>query len=121
MFSAKNFFLFSCCLLIPFCSFAGTIRGKVSDTKTGEPLSGALIEASSGDKKYTTYVNLDGSYAFHNLPVGEYTVSIKASGYKGEDEYTVTLKDDADSKEQDFNMQGKAQMLTEVSVTSSGN
>ena len=57
-------------------AFAGTVKGKVTDAKTGEPLIGATVTLTGSGKKLTTSVNLDGSYIFRNVPVGKYKIKI---------------------------------------------
>jgi len=43
-----------------------TIRGKVTDAITGEPLVGATV--SLEDTKFSAIVNLDGTYVLKNYP-----------------------------------------------------
>ena len=57
-------------------TFAGTVKGKVTDSKTGEPLMGATVTLTGSGKKLTTSVNLDGTYVFRNVPVGSYKIKI---------------------------------------------
>ncbi|PSL47961.1 TonB-dependent receptor [Chitinophaga niastensis] len=84
-------------LLVGICfslsASAGIIKGKVSDSKTHEPLVGAVVEAENGNAKYKTVVNLDGSFIFKNLPEGNYGIKIKSMGYKVSEEFKVTVKD----------------------------
>ena len=70
--------------LLSFCvsSFAQTIRGKVFDLQTGEPLTGASVLVEKGSFKQFTSVNLDGSYIFRNLKSGRYQVQVHFIGYK---------------------------------------
>ena len=56
-----------------------TVSGKITQTESGQPLSGALVvidelrlEVRAGD---------DGTYRFDNVPPGEYHVGIRAEGY----------------------------------------
>ncbi len=49
-----------------------TIRGKVYDTKTGEPMTGATV--SLEHTRFTVAVRLDGTFAFRDLPAGKYEV-----------------------------------------------
>ena len=54
------------------------ISGVVTDTKTGEKISGALVilqcSCLQGQREMQT--NADGVYAFRNLPQGKYTVQV---------------------------------------------
>ena len=70
-------FLFSFSVLI---TNAQTIKGKVFDAATGEPLVGATVKLSG--TKYSTLVRLDGSYSFSKLPAGTYKQTITYTGYK---------------------------------------
>lgn len=83
-------------LLIASQSFAGTIKGKITDAKTGEALVGATVQLEKSGKKYTTAVNLDGSYSFKNIPTGRYEIKIKYSGYKSSKEIDITVKNEND-------------------------
>ena len=76
---SNNFLLVLC---IAFVSIASgqTIRGKVTDTSTGEPLVGATV--SLEHTKFNTIANLNGSYVFKNVPAGKYEVKVKYSGSK---------------------------------------
>ena len=58
-------FLFSFSVLI---TNAQTIKGKVFDAATGEPLVGATVKLSG--TKYSTLVRLDGSYSYSKLQAG---------------------------------------------------
>lgn len=80
-FKKTAFFIF---VLLSFCvsSFAQTLRGKVFDLKTGEPLTGASVSVEKGSFKEFTAVNLDGSYIFRNLKPGSYQVQVRFIGYK---------------------------------------
>ena len=73
-------------IFLSFCigTFAGIVKGKVTDAKTGEPLIGATVTLTGNGKKLTTSVNLDGSYTFRNVPVGKYKVKINFAGYKSQ-------------------------------------
>jgi hypothetical protein len=71
------FFLLS---FVVTAAFSQTIRGKVFDNRTGEPLAGANVHLVN--TKYYTVVNLDGSYTFRNLQPGKYELDATMTGYK---------------------------------------
>ena len=73
-------------------AFAGTVKGKVTDAKTGEPLIGATVTLIGSGKKLTTSVNLDGSYIFRNVPVGKYKIKINFAGYKSQEDLVAEVK-----------------------------
>ena len=57
------------------------VRGKVTDSKTGEPLIGATVTLISTSKTYTNKTALDGFYQFKNIPSGKYTIKVEFVGY----------------------------------------
>ena len=80
-------------LLICFSTVlhAQTIKGSVTDAKTGETLIGATVHIEKGDLKLSTTVKLDGLYTFKNVPAGTYTLQVKFIGYKTTQEYSVEV------------------------------
>jgi TonB-dependent receptor len=78
-------------LLICFSVFAHaqTIKGNVTDAKSGETLIGATVHIEKGDLQFNTNVKLDGSYIFKNIPSGTYKLQVKYVGYRTSKEYTV--------------------------------
>src|SRR5438309_2345805 len=94
--STTRIWLLAIIILISLTSFAGSIKGRVTDGQTGEPLSGATIQIQqNGVKRYTT-VNLDGSYIFRNVAAGKYELSIESVGYTAVTSKTVLIKADND-------------------------
>src|SRR5579863_5729569 len=61
----------------------GTITGTVTDP-TGLVISGAAVDAANVETGalYTAASTNAGNYAIANLPVGTYTVTAKAPGFK---------------------------------------
>ena len=58
----------------------GTIKGKVVDKSTGEPLPSAdvhLVEIKRG-----TITKTDGTFVIQNVPTGNYTIEVSYVGYK---------------------------------------
>lgn len=101
-------------------AMAGTVKGVVTDKRTGEQLVGATVtlkNAATGTKRYTS-VGLDGSYSFKDVAVGKYEVEAKYVAYKDEDKDIevsgggiVTVN---------FSLQTKSRDLSEVTVTAKG-
>ncbi len=91
--SARRVFpalLFALTLLIvtPLISFAQTFRGAISGTVTdpsGAVVPGAQVVAveAATDTTYKTVSSSAGEFAFANLPLGSYTVTVSAAGFKG--------------------------------------
>ena len=88
--------LFAIFLAFSIGAFAGTIKGKITDAKTGEPLIGATVTLVGGGKKLTTSVNLDGSYTFRNVPAGSYKLKVNFGGYKTAETENVVVKSATD-------------------------
>ena len=58
----------------------GTIVGKVTDAKTGQPLPGANVMLVG--TTFGAATNTDGSYVIAKVPAGKYTVKVSFIGYK---------------------------------------
>jgi hypothetical protein len=107
--------------LLPFFSFlsltlfAGTIKGKVADAKTAEPLAGATV--SLEDTKYKTIVNLDGSFVLRNIPSGNYEIRVKMIGYEKFRERNIIVTDNNAIDEVSFALETESKELAAVSVT----
>lgn len=55
------------------------LNGKVTDTKTGEPVQGAVVFIS---QNHLSYTNNDGNYSISNLKEGSYLLRVSQVGYK---------------------------------------
>ena len=96
--------------------FAQTIRGRVFDSHTGEPLIGAnvMLEPSH----LTTSVQLDGSFIFKHVPPGKYTLVVSTIGYVS----SKPLELEAGNRDQilSIGMQTSAITMQEVQVSTLG-
>jgi len=86
-------------LFFPFIVFAGepeqnVVKGKITDSRTGEPLIGATVTLVGITKTYTSISVLDGSYHFKNILTGAYTEKVHLIGY---DDYETTVELRADT------------------------
>src|SRR5262245_18576990 len=61
----------------------GSIVGKITDP-TGAVVPGAVVTVSNVDTGISTKINTDssGNYAITPLPVGRYSVTVEAQGFK---------------------------------------
>jgi iron complex outermembrane receptor protein len=56
-----------------------TVSGKITDTKTGEPLAGASVTIE--DAKLGTVTDSTGRYFLRNVPVGHHLIEVSFTGY----------------------------------------
>jgi len=96
-------------------SYAGTIRGKIHDSKTGEPMTGATVKLAH--THFTTTVQLDGTFTFRHIPAGKYEVEASSIGYQPSKEMEVVLASDNDSKDISLDLSPTSTTLEEVQVT----
>jgi outer membrane receptor protein involved in Fe transport len=97
------------------CFAQGSIKGRVYDKQTGEPLSGATVHLE--DTKFFTMVNLDGSYSFKNVHSGHYKIEVSQVGYKKMKDIETTVEDNKTVKVADIVIEEDKQELTSVIVT----
>jgi large repetitive protein len=62
----------------------GAIAGRITDRRTGEPISGAVIVASRGRAQMKARSDGRGNYLLRGLRPGDYTVTAGARGYARE-------------------------------------
>jgi len=88
-----------CRVVMLFCFstivHAQSIKGNVTDAKSGEALIGATVHIEKGDFQSNTTVKLDGIYLFKNVPVGTYKLQVKFVGYKTSQEYSVEVNNNS--------------------------
>jgi hypothetical protein len=85
-FTKTTSFILSLFIFLTFsanaCGLAdgGIIKGHVTDKKTGEPLTGAVISIDGTKNKAIS--GLDGSFIFRNLPAGDYKITVTMVTYQ---------------------------------------
>ncbi|MDR3715058.1 MAG: TonB-dependent receptor [Puia sp.] len=104
---------------IVMLGFSQSIKGRVVDAATGEPLVGATVHLEG--TRYSTLANLDGSYIFRNVQPGKYEIEVSQEGYKKPKVLEVQVTGNAGAKVADFQMESSATSLTEVIVATDGN
>jgi len=74
-------------------TFRGGINGSVTD-QSGAVVPGASVEATdtATNSAHKTISSSAGEYSFQDLPLGVYTVSVTASGFKSEKISAVPVK-----------------------------
>jgi outer membrane receptor protein involved in Fe transport len=81
----KPKFILLACILVCFLAgpvfgaITGDIKGKITDSKTGEPLSGVSVSIKGTTMGAKTHP--DGEYIVINVPVGDYTLVFSSIGY----------------------------------------
>jgi TonB-dependent receptor len=108
--------LIGCCLT--FLSFAGTIKGKIRDSKTGEPMTGATVTLEPSHRTVT--VKLDGTFTFRAVHAGNYRILATTIGYQTSQSMSVDLSSDGDEKEVDIDLVPSTSILEEVEVSALG-
>jgi TonB-dependent receptor len=113
----KVFFI---CTLLVSCSLAAlaqSVKGNITDAKTGETLIGATVELSNGTVKQNTNVKLDGSYLFKNVAPGTYQLQVRYVGYKTSQEYAVEVTPSSKVVSLNIAMVDNSTALKEVTIT----
>jgi len=95
--------------------FAQTIKGKVVDSHTGEPLIGANVTLEH--THYTTSVQLDGSFAFKHIPAGTYSVVVSTVGYLSSKPILVEVTAQGQVREIRVSLEQSAIVLEEAQIT----
>ncbi len=94
-------------------SYAGTIKGTITDKSNGEPMIGAVVVLS--DTKYGAVTGLDGTYTINNVPAGAYELEVKYAAYESYKQHVVIS--DEQSLVVSTLLQSKAAELKEVAIT----
>ena len=105
------FFITASPVLASIKHLQGTLTGKITDLKTGQPLQGAFVYIA--DLKTGASTNESGIYEIKNLPVGNYLVEVSLVGYKS---ISINLQLKGDTQK-DFLMEVNFVEGTEVVVT----
>jgi len=104
-------------LLIIFnaSAFSQTIKGKVYDPATGEPLVGANVMLAH--TKFISVVQLDGSFTFHHVPAGKYELIASTIGYTTSAPQTVEVAQSNDVRIVNIALSSKATLMQEVQIS----
>ena len=78
----------------------GTLSGTVTDQATSNPIGGATVTASNGDRAFDAVTDANGDYTLH-LAAGSYVVTGTAFGYATAVSFAVTIQTDQ-TTDQDF-------------------
>jgi len=103
--------IFVCCL--PLAGWAGTIKGRVTDARTGEPLVGAVVFLQG--TSYNGQVQLDGTFVLRNVPAGEYELVSQFISYAAQNKH-ISLTDAQPNQVLNLQLSDKNNALEEVTV-----
>ncbi|MEI6265483.1 MAG: TonB-dependent receptor [Sphingobacteriia bacterium] len=109
----KQVFFFFTFSLFSLNVFSQTIKGKVIDKSTSEPLVGASVQIVG--TKMSTLVKLDGSYVFNQVKPGDYRIKIVFAGYEVGKEMPVSVASTG-VKTVDFELAPTSYELSSVTV-----
>ena len=112
------------CMTLAACGsslgLAATVTGNVKGPE-GSPLVGVFVQAQN-NKTHITYMVLSdsqGHYRLQNLPSGDYALSTKISGYRGEPRSGVKLTADQQASF-DMSLQKSPVRWNEISIYQAG-
>jgi hypothetical protein len=114
-------FVVAISLLVPITLFSqtGSIRGQVTDARTGEPLVGANVIVVGSKPGHGAASDMNGMFLIHKIPQGEYVLRALYLGYQ-----TMTIREvkvsTGQTTEANFPMQaeGESEPVTEKSSES---
>ena len=108
-------YIIPCIMTCTICLGAGsTIKGNITDSKTGNPLIGAnilLLGTNLGNAS-----DLDGTYMISNIPFGRYTLKVMFIGYENLEKEIIILKNDQEYI-MDIKLKSSSIELQETKVT----
>ena len=102
-------------IVLTLLAQAGTIKGKIRDSRTGEPMTGATVVLEPGHR--VVAVQLDGKFTFRSVQAGSYQVFATTIGYQSSQPVSVSLSSDADVKEVDIDLTQTSKTLAEVQIS----
>jgi hypothetical protein len=92
----------------------GTLKGTVTDSKTGEPLIGATVVLEGTSTGAST--NLEGNYTIKDIEVGSYNIQCSFIGYVTQTKYNVVIRSTGNI-DINFELQEDVEQMGEVVVT----
>lgn len=96
--------------------FAGTVRGRITDQSSGQPVPGAQVIVAG--TRLGAAADNNGRYVITQVPAGAQTLTVRLLGYAPKTA-TVTVTDNGEVTA-DFVIERSASQLSEVVVTATG-
>ena len=113
--SAQKLLLLLFFTIVYSLSNAQTIKGKVIDAATGEPLVGAVVKLEN--TKFRTLTKLDGSFVFAKLPAATYSIQVLSEGFTNGSQQVISIDGNA-TKSVVINLKPSVSELSSVTVSS---
>jgi outer membrane receptor for ferrienterochelin and colicin len=104
---------FFCLLFLPVMALAGTIRGRITDARTGEPLVGATVYLRGTG--HSDQAKLDGTFIIRNVATGDYEVIGQIISYQSFNQH-ITLTDAQPDQVLNLRLSDKNNSLNEVTI-----
>ncbi|MCH2450379.1 MAG: TonB-dependent receptor [Gracilimonas sp.] len=97
-----------------FAQSTGTITGKVTDAKTGEPLVGATV--IFGGTELGDATNSQGRYTINNIPPKTYNVKVSYVGFVSQTKFNVVIRSEGNI-DLNFQLEEQVSELDEINIT----
>jgi len=97
-----------------FAQSTGTITGKVTDAKTGEPLVGATVILEGTELGDAT--NSQGRYTINNIPPKTYNVKTSYVGFVSQTKFNVVIRSEGNI-DLNFQLEEQVSELDEINIT----
>jgi hypothetical protein len=97
-----------------FAQSTGTITGKVTDAKTGEPLVGATVILEGTQLGDAT--NSQGRYTINNIPPKTYNVKTSYVGFVSQTKFNVVIRSEGNI-DLNFQLEEQVSELDEINIT----
>ncbi|SMO79112.1 TonB-dependent receptor [Gracilimonas mengyeensis] len=114
--STKLFIIFSFCIFTSpiFAQSTGTITGRVTDAKTGEPLIGATVVLEGTELGDAT--NPDGRFTIDDIPTKTYNVKASYVGFVTQTRFNVVVRSEGNI-DLNFELEEQVSELDDVTIT----
>lgn len=116
----KYLLLFLTPFLFAAAAIGQSLKGKVVDSRTNEPMIGATVTISNETFISTTYVNLDGSYLFRTIKSGTYQIRVTNVGYIEFKRQGIQVKEGKSATTIDLVIESQNKQLESITISAAG-